>query len=115
MTMSTRWQRGVVILEPTGKVIGDSVSELRQTMVSQTNTTYPPRILINFAKVHRMDSSGLGTLVNAYATVRKKRGHIGVVHVGKHIKNLIVRSRLIRLFEHFDTEEAAISALASRR
>ena len=114
MTTTTRWKDNIVILAPNGKIIGDAIPELRETMIKQINTTYTPRVLINLENVRRMDSSGLGLLVRAHTAVREKNGHIGVINVGKHIRNLIVQSRLLRLFEHFDTEEAAISALSSR-
>ena len=115
MTTTTRWKDDIVILAPTGKIIGDAIPALRETMNKQINTTYTPRILINLENVRRMDSSGLGLLVHAHMAVRQRNGHIGVVNVGKHIRNLIVQSRLLCLFEHFDTEDAAIMALSSRR
>ena len=44
--------------------------------------------------------------------VKQKNGRMGVIHVGKHIKNLLVLSRLMSLFEHFDTETEATAALS---
>ena len=49
----------------------------------------------------------------ARAAIARKKGRVGVVNVGKQIKNLIVLSRLASLFEHFDSEDAAVSALAA--
>ena len=73
-----------------------------------------PKLLINFADVSMMDSSGLGTLMGVHVSIAKKGGRIGVINVGTNIKNLIVRSRLISTFEHFDSENEAVSALASQ-
>ena len=115
MAIRTHWKDGIAILEPTGKMIGSAIPELRDVMFKYINTTYTPRVLINLEKVNRMDSSGLGLLVRAHAAIQQRDGQIGVINVGKHIRNLIVKSRLLRLFEHFDTEAAAISALSSRR
>lgn len=114
MATKTYWKDGIVILEPTGKMIGSAIPELRGTMFKYINTTYTPRVLVNLEKVNRMDSSGLGLLVRAHTAIQQRNGHIGVINVGKHIRNLIVQSRLLRLFEHFDTEAAALSALSSR-
>ena len=115
MAMRTHWKDGIVVLEPSGKIIGAAIPELRDIMFKYINTTYTPRVLINLEKVNRMDSSGLGLLVRVHAAIQQRDGHIGVINVGKHIKNLIIQSRLLRLFEHFDTEAAAISALSSRQ
>ena len=57
-----------------------------------------------------MDSSGLGMLVNAHVVAMQKKSRIGIINVEKKIRNLIVLNRLVSLFEHFDTEEAAVSA-----
>ena len=114
MATTTHWKDDIVILAPNGKIIGEAIPELRDTVNKYINTTYTPRILINLKKVHRMDSSGLGVLLSAHAAVRQKNGYIGIINVGKHIRNLIVQSRLLSLFEHFDTEDAAISALSNR-
>ena len=46
MSTTTHYKEGVAILEPTGKIIGGAVPELRDTMFKQINTTYTPRILI---------------------------------------------------------------------
>lgn len=113
MTTTIHWKKGIVTLIPNGKIIGDAIPELRDIMFKYIDTTYTPRILIDFEKVHRMDSSALGLLVRAHTAVQQRDGHIGIINVGKHIKNLVVLSRLLCLFEHFDTEDAALSALSN--
>ena len=62
-----------------------------------------PRILINLEHTTAMSSSGLGVLIQAYKSVQRKNGRIGIIHVGKHIKNLLILSRLSSIFEHFET------------
>ncbi len=113
MKTQIREKNGITILEPNGKIMGNSVSEFKKTISPQIETSNKPRILINLEHVDKMDSSGLGVLIGAYAAATQKQGRIGIIHVGKNIKNLIVISKLVRLFEHFDTEEAAVSALAA--
>ncbi len=113
MSTTIRQKDGVAILEPTGKIMGAAVSELRETITAQINDSEAPRILIDFNRVTMMDSSGLGTLMGAHVAAKRQGGRIGVINVGKNIKNLIVRSRLVSIFEHYDTEDAAVSELGS--
>lgn len=113
MTTQIRQQNGIAILEPSGKLVGSSVSELRKALAPQLETLDAPRILINFEHVNKIDSSGLIALMEARAAAVRKQGRIGVIHVGKHIKDLVVLSRIVSLFEHFDNEDAAVSALAA--
>ncbi len=112
MTTTTRYKEGVAILEPNGKIIGTAIPKLRESVIKQIDTTYTPRVLINFANVHRMDSAGLGVFITAYNIARAKNGHIGIINVGKHIRNLIVQTRLLNLFEHYENEEVAVTALS---
>lgn len=113
MPTTVRTRDGVTILEPTGKIMGAAVVDLRDALTAQINATDLPRLLINFEKVNMMDSSGLGTLMGAHVSVTRQGGRIGVINVGKNIKNLIVRSRLVSIFEHYDTEDEAVSGLGS--
>lgn len=113
MATTIRQRDGVAILEPNGKIMGTAVSELREAITAQIDASGAPRILIDFDKVTMMDSSGLGTLMGAHVAATRQGGRIGVINVGKNIKNLIVRSRLVSIFEHYDTEDAAVSELSS--
>ncbi len=105
---------GVIVLKPSGKLIGSAVSELRRTIDNELPSDVEnPRLLIDFGDVSMMDSSGLGTLMGTHVSIVKKGGRIGIINVGTNIKNLIVRSRLISTFEHFDSENEAVTALTS--
>ena len=60
MTTQIRQQNGISILEPSGKIVGHSVLELREVILPQIAAADTPRILINFENVSMIDSSGLG-------------------------------------------------------
>ena len=113
MITKVRQQNGIAIVEPNGKIMGPAASELWDAILPQIEASDTPRILINFENVNRVDSSGLGALMIARSAIARKKGRVGVINVSKHINNLIVLSRLASLFERFDDEAAAVSALSS--
>lgn len=113
MTTRIYEQNGISILELKGKIVGSAVSELREVLLPKVEGSDTPRVLLDFENVRMIDSSGLGVLIEAYIVAKRKKGRMGAIHVGKHIKNLIVVHRLVHLFEHFDSEEDAVSALAA--
>ena len=113
MATTVRYKDGVTILEPSGKIMGIGVTELREVITAEIDASDTPSILIDLEKVNMMDSSGLGTLMGAHVTITRKGGRVGVINVGKNIRNLIVRSRLASIFEHFTTEDEAVSTLGS--
>ena len=113
MGTTVRMRGGIPILEPHGKIVGNAVSELREKLALELlDASDAPRFLINFKHVHKIDSSALGMLVNVHVNAAQMNSRIGIINVGRHIKNLLVLSRLVNVFEHFESEEAGILALA---
>lgn len=113
MSVKIRQQNGVTIVEPSGRMMGAAVSELSEVLTAEIEASDTPRILINFENVNMMDSSGLGSLLQARAIANRKEGRIGVVNVAKQISNLIVVTRIVNQFERFDSEDEAISELST--
>ena len=112
MTTQIHQQNGISILELSGKIVGSAVSDLREVLLPKVEDSDAPRVLIDFERVRMIDSSGLGVLIEAHIVAKRRSGRMGAIHIGKHIKNLIVVHRLVHLFEHFDSEEEAVSALS---
>ena len=114
MKMMIRLKDGIPILEPHGKIVGTAVSELRERLALELlDASETPGFLINFEHVHKIDSSGLGMLVNVHVIAAQLKSRIGIINVGRHIKSLLVLTRLVHVFEHFESEDAAISALTN--
>ena len=113
MEITTTLHGGVPILQPHGKVVGAGVPTLREKLalwIDDTNTQY---LLIDFTDVRKIDSSALGMLVNMQVLAESHDTRIGLINVGKHIKNLLVLSRLIKVFQCFQTADAALAAFVS--
>jgi anti-sigma B factor antagonist len=114
MAVNVRQENGVIIFEPTGRLIGRGINELRDAINEHlTDDIETPKLLFNFAGVSTVDSSGLGVLMSTHLSVTQKKGRIAVINVSNSIKNLIIRSRLISTFEHFHSEDVAIAELTA--
>ena len=114
MAVDIRQRDDVVILKPKGKVIGRSVRDLSNAINEENaKISDSPKFVFDFADVSMMDSSGLGTLLGAHVSIIQKGGRVAVINVSeKNVKSLIIRSRLISTFEHFDSEDEAVASLA---
>ena len=110
MKMTTHLNNGIPVLHPHGKIVGSAVSQLRERLALEVLDAAVPRFLIDFEHVHKIDSSALGMLVNLQVIAAQMNGRIGILNVGKHIKNILVITRLVNVFEHFEDEDAAVSA-----
>ena len=107
-----RQNNGVIIIGPHGKIVGPKVVELREAISPEIKAFDTPLILINLEHTTAMSSSGLGVLIQAYKNVQQKKGRIGIIHISRHISNLLVLSRLTSLLEHFEDEAEAVAALS---
>ena len=114
MKMTTHLNNGIPVLEPHGKIVGSAVSQFRERLALEVLDAAVPRFLIDFEHVHKIDSSALGMLVNLQVIAGQMNGRIGILNVGKHIRNLLVITRLVNVFEHFEDEDAAVSAFTQK-
>lgn len=114
MAAEIRERDGVLIVKPSGRIIGPAGAELREQINGELDKiSGTPKVLLDLGDVARIDSSGLGTLVACHVSVARKSGRTGIVNIGSGVQNLIVMGRLMTVFERFDTEDAAITALSS--
>ena len=68
------------------------------------------RLVLDLAHVHYVDSGGLGELVHAYSTVRKQSGEIKLLRVTRRLNDLLVMTRLLNVFDCFDSESEALAS-----
>lgn len=115
MEMTLTLQNGIPILHPHGKITGKAVSAFRERLGLWIDDTNTPSLLIDFANVQKLDSSALGMLVAAHTLAHQHQTQIGLINVSKRIKNLIVLTRLVKVFQCFQDADAAIATFAPRK
>lgn len=112
MEVDIKVRDGVIVLKPNGRLIGIACDELEAVIKAQLEeASAPATFLFDFAEVPRMDSSGLGVLINLYASVVQQGGRIGFINANPTIYNVLVIARLVTVAEWYDTETEAIAAL----
>ena len=67
-------------------------------------------IVIDLSRVAYVDSAGLGQLVQAYATTKNKGGALKLLNVTKRLKDLLVVTKLLTVFDTYDDEKAALAS-----
>jgi len=101
---------GIVVLELSGKVMGgpdaNLLSEKLHELVDQKNT----KVVADLSKVSWMNSSGLGILIGGLTTMRNNDGDLKLVNVTERIKSLLIITKLITIFETFDSVDEALAS-----
>jgi anti-sigma B factor antagonist len=105
----------VVILEAKGRLtVGPAATTLRdslRTLASAGNT----KVVLNLAGVDYIDSTGLGSLVVCYTSLRKAGGGLRLLHVNRRNIELLVLTKLATVFELFDDEQSAVNSFFPNR
>jgi anti-sigma B factor antagonist len=100
----------VTILDLKGKItLGEGDEALREkinNLISQNKK----RILLNLAEVPYIDSAGLGEVVRTYTTVSRQGGQLKLVNLTKRITDLLSITKLLTVFEAFESETEALKS-----
>ena len=113
MEISERTVGALTVLDLSGKLtISDGAQLLKdksESLVFQGRK----QIIVNLAAVPYIDSGGLGQLVACYTTLAKAGGRLTLLNVNTKNHDLLSITKLVSVFETFDTEREAIESYAT--
>jgi anti-sigma B factor antagonist len=110
MRIDAKSKNNGAILHLNGKVIGDGVPQLRQTIEERINLGVD-WLIIDLAEVPLMDSSALGTIIAAFLKLREKDGKLVLLNARKNIRDVLAITKLDSLFEVYDDMQAALESI----
>ena len=110
LKMGTREVNGVVIVDLSGQItLGEASAAVRDEVRDQTGNGFR-KILLNLADVNYIDSSGLGELVSSYTSVKNSGGELKLLNLTSRVRDLLVITKLVTVFDVKDNEAAAVSS-----
>jgi anti-sigma B factor antagonist len=110
MQIHQRTVGDVVIIDLNGKLTLGEGDELLRDKVNSLIQQGHRKLLLNLAEVPYVDSAGLGVMVGTYTTVSKQGGAMKLLALTKRIKDLLAITKLLTVFETFDTEAEAVAS-----
>lgn len=112
MESKIRHVDGVTILDLSGKItLGEASGKLRSA-VQDALGAGSKKILLNLADVNYIDSAGLGEMVSAYTTVKNGGGELKLVALTKRVRDLLVITKLLTVFDVKEDEKDAIASFS---
>ena len=112
MQIEERVVGDVVVLDLKGKItLGEGDELLKDKVNSLVNQGYK-KIVLNLGGVPYIDSAGLGEVVRTYTTVSRQGGSLKLLNLTKRITDLLSITKLLTVFETFDSEQDAIRSFA---
>ncbi|SRR6266508_784512 len=114
MQISERMVGDVVIVDVSGKVtLGDGGDALLKDKMGSLVQQGNKKVVLNLGDVSYVDSAGLGAIVNAYATLNKNGGALKLLNTTKRIKDLLAITKLLTIFDTFDSEPDAVKSFSA--
>lgn len=113
MQIEERSSGDVMILDLKGKLtLGDGDELLKDKVNSLIQQGYR-KLLLNLEGVPYVDSAGLGEIVRTYTTVSRQGGKLKLLNLTKRIEDLLSITKLLTVFETFDTEQEAVKSFSA--
>jgi anti-sigma B factor antagonist len=114
MQLEERIVGNVAIVKVTGDITlnkgGDVLLKDKvQSLIQQGHKN----LLVDLSGVAYVDSAGLGELVQAYATTKNRGGALKLLNVTKRLRDLLVVTKLLTVFDTYDSEAAALASFGS--
>ena len=112
LNLNIRDNNGVSVIEISGRLtLGEGTGILKDE-IRRLLAEGKKRIILNLAGLTFMDSSGMGLLVGAYATVNREGAHLKLSNLSGRIKDLLLITKLYTVFEVYDDEAAALASFS---
>jgi anti-sigma B factor antagonist len=105
-----REREGIVILDLKGRlIVGEPCTILREK-IQELLAAGSKQVVLNLAEVDYIDSTGLGSLVVSFTSVRKADGHLKLLSLTRRHLELLVLTKLETVFEIFEDEQNAVNS-----
>jgi len=112
MTTSTRQVGGVTIVDMEGRIVLGEESAALRDLVCDLLSKGHKKILLNLGDVDYIDSSGLGSLVSAFTSVRKQAGELKLLNLTNKVEGVMQITKLYTVFDIMDDEAVALKSFS---
>ena len=100
----------VTVLDIVGRLTIDQGAQHLKDKINSLISQQRTEIVLNLKNVPYIDSGGLGQLVASYGSVMKTGGALKLLNVTARNHDLLSITRLVTVFESFDSEAEAIQS-----
>ena len=104
----------VTIIDVNGRMTLGEGQELLRDKVNSLIQQGQKKLVLNLAEVPYIDSAGLGEIVRTYTTVSRQGGALKLLSLTKRIQDLLAITKLLTVFETFDTEADAVGSFGTK-
>lgn len=110
MQISVRRMDSVAIFDVSGDIDLANSPEMRKALLNEVREKRMPRVLLNLSDVRYIDSSGVASLIESLKAARDIGSRFILFGLSGPAREVLQLSRLLKVFEIYDTETEALGA-----
>ena len=108
LEITERQVGAVTVLDLVGKLTIDEDAQRLKDKINSLILQQRTAVVLNLGNLSYIDSGGLGQLVACYGSLAKTTGGLKLLHVNKKNHDLLSITRLVTIFDTFDSEDDAV-------
>lgn len=114
LDIQKREREGIVLLDLSGRLTAGEAGILRET-ITDLLAAGKHQAVLNLQEVDYIDSTGLGSMVIGFTSLRKAGGALKLMNLSRRNVELIVLTKLETVFEIFSDEQSAVNSFFPNR
>ena len=103
---------GTSVVTLDGRIVLGEESNALRVKLKNLIAEGKKKIVLNMDNIRYIDSAGLGILVAAHVNAKTQGASLKLSNLGKHFREVLQITKLVTLFQVFDTEAAAIASFS---
>ena len=107
--INERDREGIAILDLKGRLTVGEASVVREK-VTELSAAGKTKVILNLQHVDYIDSTGLGSMVICFTTLKKAGGALKLLNLNKRNIELLLLTKLHTIFEVFSDEQDAVNS-----
>ncbi len=112
MHAGVRHADDVVIVDLKGDLVAEDGEDLLREVIDELLSEGWRKILINLAKVNRLDSAGVGELVAGWKLANEFEASVKLLRPGDRVRSTLHLTQILPLLEVYEDEPTAVRSFA---
>jgi anti-sigma B factor antagonist len=113
MNISARQIENATVVDVIGDITLYNSPEVRKTLLNLLREKQVKRVIVNLEKVKYIDSAGVASLVEGLKVSREMKSGFALYGLSTTTREVLELTRLIKVFEVYNTEAEALAGAAS--
>lgn len=110
LTIDVKEVQGVRVLTLSGKIVAGPECDSVRSFIKEFLGNHWNNILLDLGNVTRIDSTGIGMLVESVIVTVKEGGQLKLANLPRLVHNILSTHRLLQAFDIYPTEGEALAS-----